>query len=123
MDTFEKFGDIKRLNLSHFNVHDILDRAVRSMVPIFNDNITTTKDYDPSLPDVFGDPDQMLQVFQNLIKNSFEAIGSSPGNINIQTKFKIGFKNLPLVVIISDNGTEYQKHSRSNFSTFYIVKK
>ncbi len=123
VDTFEKFGDIKRLNLCHFNVHDILDRAIRSMVPIFNDNITTTKDYDPSLPDVFGDPDQMLQVFQNLIKNSFEAIGSSPGNINIQTKFKIGFKNLPLVVIISDSGSGIPKNLQGQIFQPFISSK
>ena len=44
------------------------------MATVFDKNINIVKNYDPSLPEVFGDPDKVLQVFQNLIKNSFEAI-------------------------------------------------
>ena len=104
VDTFERFGEIKSLKFSNFNVHDVLDRSIRSMVSIFGNEISVKKDYDPSLPDVFGDADQILQLFQNILKNSFEAFGGSMGKIKVQTKFKLGFKNLPLVIVISDNG-------------------
>jgi two-component system, NtrC family, nitrogen regulation sensor histidine kinase GlnL len=33
------------------------------------------KEFDPSLPDVHGDPEQLTQVFLNLVKNGFEAMG------------------------------------------------
>ena len=104
VDTFEKFGEIRPLHFLYFNVHDVLDRSIQSIETAFKGSVTVAKDYDPSLPDVFGDADQIFQVFQNLIKNSFEAIGERPGKIKIQTKFRLGFKNLPLVITISDDG-------------------
>ena len=104
VNTFEKFGEIKSLERSNFNVHDVLDRSIKSMLNVFGDEITVTKDYDPSLPDVFGDSDQILQVFQNILKNSFESFEGKIGKIKVQTKFNLGYKNLPLVILISDNG-------------------
>ena len=104
VDTFEKFGEIKSLDSSNFNVHDVLDRSIKSMVSSFGDKVMVIKDYDPSLPDVFGDSDQILQMFQNILKNSFESFEGKLGRIQVQTKFNLGFKNLPLVIVISDNG-------------------
>ena len=104
VDTFEKFGEIKSLDYSNFNVHDVLDRSIKSMVSVFGNEMTVTKDYDPSLPDVFGDSDQILQMFQNILKNSFESFEGQIGRVKVQTKFNLGFKNLPLVILISDNG-------------------
>ncbi len=123
VDVFERFGDMKSLNFCHFNVHHVLDRAIKSMIPIFNENITIIKDYDPSLPEIYGDSDQILQVFQNLIKNSFEAIGNMSGNINIKTKFKIGFKNLPLVIVISDSGSGIPKNLQNQIFQPFISSK
>ena len=104
VDTFEKFGEMKSLDCSNFNIHDVLDRSIKSMVSVFGDEIMVTKNYDPSLPDVFGDSDQILQMFQNILKNSFESFEGKIGKIKVQTRFNLGFKNLPLVILISDNG-------------------
>ena len=38
------------------------------------------EDYDPSLPNTFADPDQLMQVFLNLIKNAAEASGPDGGD-------------------------------------------
>ena len=123
VDTFEKFGELGPLNLKHFNVHDILDKAIASMATVFDKNINIVKNYDPSLPEVFGDPDKVLQVFQNLIKNSFEAIGERLGTITIFTKFKLGFKNLPLVITISDNGPGIPKNIQNQIFQPFISEK
>ena len=72
-----------------------------------------TEEFDPSLPPTAGDPDQLLQVFQNLLKNAAEAVPRVGGAIAIATAFRPGVKmarpgqsseSLPLLVTIADNG-------------------
>ncbi|HHV79464.1 MAG TPA: hypothetical protein GXX40_07650 [Firmicutes bacterium] len=41
--------------------------------------------YQNDLPPVYADPRQMRQVFDNLIKNAFEAIGDGPGCVTVET--------------------------------------
>ncbi len=41
----------------------------------FARDIKILENYDPSLPPVFANRDQLVQVFLNLIKNASEAIG------------------------------------------------
>ena len=70
------------------------------------------EDYDPSLPLAYGDPDQLLQVVLNLLKNASEAAGNS-GTIRIHTYFEHSFRlrradgsgqSLPLQIEIIDDG-------------------
>jgi two-component system sensor histidine kinase HydH len=42
--------------------------------------------FEDGLPDVFGDPDQLKQVFLNLVTNAVQAIGESEGRILIETR-------------------------------------
>jgi PAS domain S-box-containing protein len=42
--------------------------------------------FDDDLPEVFGDPDQLKQVFLNLVTNAVQAIGESEGRIVIETR-------------------------------------
>lgn len=113
VDRFEHFSDSRPARRLAFNIHDILDRAIRSAQAGYGENVKFTKEYDPSLPDASGDADQLLQVFQNLIKNACEAVDKSRGSIRIKSSYKSGVKfsvtgdkveTLPLQVEISDNG-------------------
>jgi nitrogen-specific signal transduction histidine kinase len=62
-------------SLRAVNIHDVLDRARRSAIVGFAADMAVREDYDPSLPLALGDPDQLLQVVLNLIKNASEAAG------------------------------------------------
>ena len=113
VDRFESFSDVRLASHNAFNIHDILDRAIRSSSVGFGASAEYIKDYDPSLPDASGDEDQMLQVFQNILKNASEAIGSVRGQIKVRTSYKSGVKfsvlgnkieTLPLQIEIIDNG-------------------
>jgi signal transduction histidine kinase len=42
--------------------------------------------FEDDLPDVYGDPDQLKQVFLNLVTNAVQAIGDSEGLIVIETR-------------------------------------
>ena len=75
--------------------------------------MSIVEDYDPSLPATFADPDQLLQVFLNLLKTASEAAGFKGGTIRLHTfsdhalrrRRKDGTGSaLPLQVEIIDDG-------------------
>ena len=113
VDRFEHFSDSRPAKRVPFNIHDVLDRAVRSASAGFGAELKFVKEYDPSLPDAAGDADQLLQVFQNLLKNAAEAVTQRRGNIKVKTSYNSGVKfavtgdkteTLPLQIEITDNG-------------------
>ena len=57
-------------------------------------NIRFVEEYDPSLPPVLGNRDQLIQVFLNLVKNAAEAIGpeATDGEIELTTAFRPGVR-------------------------------
>jgi len=113
VDRVEQFGDLRPAQRKSLNVHDVLDRARRTAQAGFGAHVRFSEDYDPSLPPTAGDPDQLLQVFQNLIKNAAEAVPKVGGAIAISTAYRPGVKmvrpggrseSLPLLVTVADNG-------------------
>jgi two-component system nitrogen regulation sensor histidine kinase GlnL len=113
VDRVEQFGDLRPAQRKPLNIHDVLDRARRSAQAGFAAHVRFFEDFDPSLPPTAGDPDQLLQVFQNLLKNAAEAVPRVGGTIGIATAYRPGVKlvrpgqkseSLPLVVTITDNG-------------------
>lgn len=113
VDRVEHFGDQRPVERQPVNIHDVLDRASRSAKAGFAAHVQFSLEYDPSLPDVAGDPDQLLQVFQNLIKNASEALTDTRGQIRLRTSYNSGMKfaasghrieNLPIQIEVIDNG-------------------
>ncbi|MFT7390573.1 MAG: two-component system nitrogen regulation sensor histidine kinase GlnL [Paracoccaceae bacterium] len=113
LDKVEQFGDNRPTALSPVNIHDVLDRARLSAKSGFAQHVRFVEEYDPSLPPTAGDPDQLMQVFLNLLKNAAEAAPQVGGMISIRTSFRPGIRmaapsgrheSLPLQISISDNG-------------------
>lgn len=113
VDRVEQFGDLRPAQRRPLNIHDILDRSRRTAQAGFAAHARFTEEFDPSLPPTAGDPDQLLQVFQNLLKNAAEAIPRVGGVISVSTAYQPGVKltrpgrkseSLPLVVTVADNG-------------------
>ncbi len=109
----EQFGNLSSPDFKPVNIHDVLDRARRSALLGFGAHMRIEEDYDPSLPLALGDPDQMLQVVLNLLKNASEATGGAPGTIRLHSYFEHSFRlrradgsgqSLPLQVEIIDDG-------------------
>lgn len=112
LEQVEQFGNLRPPELSAINIHDILDRARRSAILGFAAHMTIAEDYDPSLPPTFGDTDQLVQVFLNLLKNAAEA-QSARGTIRIRSFYDHGLRlrrpdgtgtALPLQVEVIDDG-------------------
>ena len=80
----------------------------------FARDIRIVEEYDPSLPHVSGNFDQLIQVFLNLIKNAAEAVPRPGGEIVIRSGYQHGVRlavpgggdrvELPIVIAIQDNG-------------------
>src|SRR5919202_2638567 len=72
----ELFGEERPVERGPVNVHGVLDQVKRLAQSGFARHIRFVENYDPSLPPIRGNRDQLVQVFLNLVKNAAEAIGS-----------------------------------------------
>lgn len=112
LEQVEQFGHLKPPERRAVNIHDILDRARRSAELGFAHKVRFLEEFDPSLPAVFADPDQMTQVFLNLLKNAAEALGDAGGTIRLRTFYDMtlrlrhleGSRSLPVQVEVTDDG-------------------
>ena len=111
MDVFADGGPPARQAV---NIHQVLERVQRSATAGFGRHVRFVNEYDPSLPPVYGNFDQLVQVFMNLVKNAAEAVPDNGGEIHLRSAFRRGVRlafpgvegrvHLPLVVSVGDNG-------------------
>jgi two-component system nitrogen regulation sensor histidine kinase GlnL len=116
VDRMEVFADERPVEREPVNIHVVLDHVKRLAQSGFARHIKFIEDYDPSLPPVLANRDQLIQVFLNLVKNATEAIGEGAGDGEIQltTAFRPGVRlsvpgsktrvSLPLEFCVKDNG-------------------
>jgi two-component system nitrogen regulation sensor histidine kinase GlnL len=115
VDRMEVFADERPVERAPVNIHVVLDHVKRLAQSGFARNIKFVEEYDPSLPPVFANRDQLVQVFLNLVKNAAESIGDAPdGEIHLTTAFRPGVRlslpgtktrvSLPLEFCVKDNG-------------------
>src|SRR5579871_2549491 len=79
VDRMEIFSDERPVGREPINIHVVLDHVRRLAQSGVARHIRFIEEYDPSLPLVLANRDQLVQVFLNLIKNSAEAIGEGSG--------------------------------------------
>lgn len=116
VDRMETFGE-KPIERGAVNIHRVLEHVRKLAQSGFAAHIRFSELYDPSLPPVWGNRDQLVQVLLNLIKNAAEATGQSEnahGEIVLSTAFQHGMRvampgsqtrlDLPLMVSVRDNG-------------------
>lgn len=72
VDQMEVFSDERPLDRKPVNIHVVLDRVKQLTVAGMPNGIVIREEYDPSLPSVLGNQDQLVQVFLNLAKNAAE---------------------------------------------------
>jgi two-component system nitrogen regulation sensor histidine kinase GlnL len=116
VDRMEVFADERPVEREPVNIHVVLDHVKRLAQTGFGQHIKFVEDYDPSLPPVLANRDQLVQVFLNLVKNASEAIseGADDGEIQLTTAFRPGVRlampgskarvSLPLEFCVKDNG-------------------
>jgi len=113
IDRMEAFGDTSAFQRKPVNIHEVLGRVRRIAESGFAQDVSFVENFDPSLPLVKGDRDQLIQVFLNLVRNAVDA--SPPnGEVTFTTSYRPGVRfgtgtsgervSLPLEVTVRDNG-------------------
>ena len=116
VDRMEAFSEHAPISRTEVNIHEVLDRVRKIGQSGFARHVRLTEEYDPSLPPVLANRDQLVQVFLNLVKNAAESVGESAteGEIHLTTAFRPGVRltlpgsktrvSLPLEFCVKDNG-------------------
>lgn len=115
VDRMEVFSDGRPIQRAPVNIHVVLDHVKAIAMNGFASHIRIVEEYDPSLPPVMANRDQLVQVFLNLVKNAAEAIGpDQSGEIKLSTAFRPGIRlavpgtqdrvSLPLEFCVHDTG-------------------
>ena len=64
----------RAVQLAQVNIHEVLER-VRSLVQAeFPNGISVLRNYDPSVPDLVGDIEQLIQAVLNVVRNAAQAL-------------------------------------------------
>jgi len=125
------FTRLRPREMKEHNIHSILDRVL-----LLNEEqaklagVVLSRLYDPSLPDIVGNQDQLVQVFLNVIKNAIEAMPKG-GKLTVMTRMSDlftavqadGKKYQLMVVKVSDSGPGIRpEHLQNIFTPFFTTK-
>jgi two-component system nitrogen regulation sensor histidine kinase GlnL len=82
-------GPPRALQRESVNIHELLDHVYRLVRAEAPEAVVMVRDYDPSLPPMELDRDQMIQAMLNLARNAIQALGSH-GQLTIRTRAVTG---------------------------------
>ena len=135
VDRMEVFGDERPVARGPVNIHSVLDHVKRLAQSGFARNIRFVEEYDPSLPPVLANQDQLIQVFLNLVKNAAEAVADlgTDAEIQLTTAFRPGVRlsvpgkksrvSLPLEFCVKDNGSGVPEDLLPNLFDPFVTTK
>jgi two-component system, NtrC family, nitrogen regulation sensor histidine kinase GlnL len=109
-------GSRKPMEFRKLNIHEVLER-VRNLIEaeVRDRDISVERDYDPSIPELLGDSEQLIQAVLNIVRNAVQALESPhvkhrSGLIELKTRIMrnitIGtvFHKLVTRIEVVDNG-------------------
>ena len=114
---FSSFAKMPKAQNEIINLNDLL----KSISDLFNreEKTTVTFTTEANTPSVFADKNQLVSVFNNLVKNAIQSIPANrTGFVDVHIKEKDGW----VIVSVSDNGSgiprnHYERVFAPNFTT------
>ncbi len=108
-------GSNKLPQLAPTNIHEVLERVCSLVKAETQGKLSLNRDYDPSIPELLADREQLIQAVLNVVRNAMQAIAGQkqphpPGRILLRTRtlrqFTIGHQRHRLVcrIEVIDNG-------------------
>jgi two-component system NtrC family sensor kinase len=115
--------DFARQSPPSLRTTDINDAIDRSLELVINStqiqHIKVKKDFAKDLPKFMADPDQLQQVFINLIANAIQSM-TTGGTLTLRTMFENG----QILIDVQDTGCGIApEHIRKLFTPFFTTKK
>ncbi|MBV9836005.1 MAG: PAS domain-containing protein [Alphaproteobacteria bacterium] len=133
VDRMEAFADGRPVERGPVNIHQVLGHVRKVAENGFGRRVRFVENYDPSLPSVWGNRDQLIQVFLNLVKNACEAVPEEGGEVILSTAYRQGVRlavpgvltkvHLPLVVSVQDNGPGIAEAIRDQVFDAFVTSK
>jgi two-component system, NtrC family, nitrogen regulation sensor histidine kinase GlnL len=134
VDKMEDFSAVDMSGYENFNIHSVLRKALLLFQNAENTSIEFVENYDPSLPDVYGNIDKLMQVMINFLANATDAVKTkdSNGKIEIQTVYRAGVRKraldgrvhaLPVEVRVIDNGAGVPTHIKERIFQPFVTGK
>lgn len=133
VDRMEAFADGRPVERGPVNIHQVLGHVRKVAENGFGRRVRFVETYDPSLPSVWGNRDQLIQVFLNLVKNACEAVPEEGGELILSTAYRQGVRlavpgvrtkvHLPLVVSVQDNGPGIADTIRDQVFDAFVTSK
>ncbi len=133
MDRMDVFADGAPSKQEAINIHEALDHVCRIAEAGFGTHVRIQRTFDPSLPPVAGNRDQLVQLFLNLVKNAAEAAPAHKGEVQVISSFRPGVRlsmpgapqktSLPLEVLVQDNGPGVQAEIEPHLFDPFVTSK
>ncbi|HTN14881.1 MAG TPA: ATP-binding protein [Sphingomonadaceae bacterium] len=135
VDRMQSLGREQPEPVAACNLHEVIRRAINVFMAQGDNDVDIREEFDPSLPQVLGNEDALVQVLINLISNARDACrNSEQPQIVIRTRFVSGLVltalrlgrpvKLPIEVRVSDNGPGIDPALRDHiFEPFVSSKK
>ena len=81
----------RAVQLAQVNIHEVLERVRSLVLAEFPKGISAVRNYDPSVPDLIGDKEQLIQAVLNVVRNAAQALlsgahGARGGVIVLRTR-------------------------------------
>jgi len=112
------------------NIHEVLAEVEKLASAGFAPHVTIVQKYDPSLPDILGHRDHLVQAILNVVKNACEAAPASGGRVVFHTRFDTApaihpesRMRLPVCMEIEDNGPGIHPEMRERLFEPYQTTK
>jgi len=83
-------GPNRRPSYAPVNIHHVLERVRTLVLAETGERIVIDRDYDPSIPELFGDSDQLIQAVLNVVRNATRAIIET-GTVTLRTRIQRQF--------------------------------
>ena len=102
-------GPSRPLRHEALNIHEVLEHVRKLVEAEAPQGVEVARDYDPSIPDLHGDREQLIQALLNLARNALQALEGS-GRLVLRSRARrqvtIGgaLHRLVAVMEVEDNG-------------------
>ncbi len=102
-------GPYQQTKKEWINIHAVLQRVRHLVKSEVDQRLVFIGDYDPSLPEIWADMDQLVQIFLNIVRNAVQAMNGC-GTIILRTRIRRNitieskFHRLGMEIQIEDNG-------------------
>ncbi len=124
------FARGEKLDSVTLNIHRVIDGVIELIeAEPAAANIVIERIYDPSIPDLQGDPNRLTQVFLNLARNAVQAMGDTGGTLTLTTRVEIedrlmgtdGHRRSTIAICFEDDGKSLPPEEIAKLTTPFFT--